>query len=446
MTEVTLPYDRTAEQSVLGAVMLSPDVLDDVMSIVEPGDMHDPRHETIYAAVRRLHERNAPTDVVAATDELLAAGELNGQLDAAYLHELTSVVPTAANGAYYASIVHEHAIRRRLLDAATAIAQIAANTGIEALDAVEISREKVDGVGANTAPAIEQFGGAAFDSFVKGLDEKPRYIPTPWWDINNHLGGLRAGGLYVVGARPGQGKSIIGLQTALRLAKEGPVAFCSLEMSRDDLMARLVSQLAQVSLHSLVNHEVSKSGWQNIAMVRQQIQQLPLFVSTSDEVSTITQVRAFARSVARRAPKGQRLAGVVVDYLQLLTSGERVESRQVEVASFSRALKLLAQSLGVPVIALSQLNRGSTTRRSNRPTLADLRESGAIEQDADAVLLLHRDEKNSPNRLDVDIAKNRQGQQGRVSLQWEGTFSRVVSRAWSPASLLDDNEGNRTWQ
>lgn len=442
MTEVTVPYDLDAERSVLGAAMLSADVLDDVLAIVEPGDLYDQRHETVFAAVRRLNDAGAPTDVVAVVDDLVSEGQLIGALDAAYVHSLTSAVPTAANGGYYAQIVHEHAIRRRLLDVGTSIAQIAGNTGVDAMEAVEIARQRVDGVGANTAPAIESFGGWAFDQFVDGLGEKPKHIPTPWWDINNHLSGLRAGGLYVVGARPGQGKSIVGLQMALRLAKEGPVAFCSLEMSRNDLMARLVSQLAQVSLHSLVNHEVTQSGWQNIAMVRSQIQQMPLYVSTSDEVSTITQVRAFARSVARRAPKGQRISGLVVDYLQLLTSGERVESRQIEVAGFSRSLKLLAQSLGIPVIALSQLNRGSTTRRSNRPTLADLRESGAIEQDADAVLLLHRDEKNSPNRLDVDIAKNRQGQQGRVSLQWEGTFSRVVSRAWTPSALIDDNEGN----
>lgn len=441
-----LPYDLSAERSVLGAIMLSPTVLDEVLSVVEPGDLYDPRHETIYGAVRRLHEAGSPTDIVAVIDALGSAGELLGNLDASYVHELTSEVPTAANGSYYGTIVHDHAIRRRLVEVGTSIVQLASNTGVDPLDAVEISRERVDGVGATSAPTVESFGGWAFDTFVQRLEEKPRYIPTPWWDINNHLGGLRAGGLYVVGARPGQGKSIIGLQMALRLAKEGPVAFCSLEMSRDDLMARLVSQLAQVSLHSLVNHEVSNAGWQNIAMVRSQIQQMPLFVSTSDEVSTITQVRAFARSVARKAPKGQHLAGVVVDYLQLLTSGERVESRQIEVAGFSRSLKLLAQSLGVPVIALSQLNRGSTSRRSNRPTLADLRESGAIEQDADSVLLLHRDEKNSPNRLDVDIAKNRQGMNGRVTLQWEGTFSRVVSRAWSPSALIDDTEGNQTWQ
>jgi replicative DNA helicase len=442
VTDTLVPYDREAERSMLGAAMLSASVLEEVLSVVEPTDLYDPKHETILGSIRRLHDRGAPTDVVAVGDDLAAAGEFKGgTLDAAYLHELTSAVPTAANGAYYARIVHEHAIRRRLLDVGTSIVQLASNTGIHALEAVEMSRERVDGVGANTAPTVEQFGTAAFDAFVHGLEEKPRYVPTPWWDINNHLGGLRAGGLYVVGARPGQGKSIVGLQAALRLAKEGPVAFCSLEMSRDDLMARLVAQLAQVSLHSLVNHEVSKAGWQNIAMVRSQIQQLPLYVSTSDEVSTITEVRAFARSVARRAPKGQRLAGVVVDYLQLLTSGERVESRQVEVAGFSRSLKLLAQSLGVPVIALSQLNRGSTTRRSNRPTLADLRESGAIEQDADSVLLLHRDEKNAPNILEVEIAKNRQGQNGRVRLQWEGTFSRVVSRAWSPSFLIEEVPG-----
>ncbi|MBD8218237.1 AAA family ATPase [Microbacterium sp. CFBP 13617] len=445
MSEVSVPYDLAAERAVLGAAMLSTAVLDDVLSVVEPGDMYDPKHETVFAAIRRLHDSNAPTDVVAVVDDLLRAGDVKGTLDAAYVHELTSQVTTAANGGYYGDIVHQHAIRRRLLEVGTNIAHIASDTGIGALEAVELSREKVDAIGANAAVDVRQFGDY-LASYVQGLDEKPKYVPTPWWEVNNHLGGLRAGGLYVVGARPGQGKSILGLQMALRLAKEGPVAFCSLEMSKDDIMSRWVAQLAQVSLHSLVNHEVSKTSWQNLAMVRSQIADTPLFVSTSDEVSTITQVRAFARSVARRAPKGQRLAGVVVDYLQLLTSGERVESRQIEVAGFSRALKLLAQSLGVPVIALSQLNRGSTTRKSNRPTLADLRESGAIEQDADAVILLHRDEQNSPSRLDLDIAKNRQGQQGRMSLQWEGTFSRVVSRAWSPSTLVDDNGGASTWQ
>ncbi|MBN9210745.1 MAG: hypothetical protein BGO45_10750 [Microbacterium sp. 71-36] len=445
MSDVLVPYDLAAERAVLGSAMLSTSVLDDVLSVVEPGDMYEPKHETVFASIRRLYEAGAPTDVVAVVDDLLRAGDLQATLDAAYVHELTSNVATAANGAYYGDIVHQHAIRRRLLEVGANIAHLAANTGIGALDAVEMAREKVDRIGANASVDVRKFGDY-LNFYVEGLEQKPRYVPTPWWEINNHLGGLRAGGLYVVGARPGQGKSIVGLQAALRLAKEGPVAFCSLEMSRDDLMSRWVSQLAQVSLHSLVNHEVSKASWQNLAMVRSQIAETPLFVSTSDEVSTITQVRAFARSVARRAPKGQRLAGVVVDYLQLLTSGERVESRQIEVAGFSRSLKLLAQSLGVPVIALSQLNRGSTARKSNRPTLADLRESGAIEQDADAVILLHRDEKNSPSRLDVDIAKNRQGQNGRVSLTWEGTFSRVVSRQWSPSTLVDVNEGNQAWQ
>lgn len=442
MTEVLVPYDTEAERSVLGAIMMSPAALDDVLEVLEPGDMYDVQHETVYAAVRRLHEHSRPTDVIAVGDELGRAGELRGVLDVSYLHTLTSAVPTAANAAYYAAIVHEHAVRRRLLTAGSSIVELAGQKGVNPADAVEIARERVDAVAAAGRMSVRVFGESAFDSFVSGLDEKPKYVPTPWWDINKLLGGYRAGGLYTVGARPGQGKSIIGLQSALRLAKEGPVAFISLEMSRDDLMARLIAQMAQVSLHALVNHEVSREGWQRIAMVRSEIQRLPLYVSTSDEVSTITQVRAFARSVARKGTKDKPLAGVVVDYLQLLTSSERVESRQVEVSGFSRSLKLMAQSLGVPVIALSQLNRGSQNRRSPRPTLADLRESGAIEQDSDCVLLLHRDEKNAPNRLDVDVAKNRQGENGRVSLAWEGTFSRVMSQAkWTPESLLDERAG-----
>ena len=441
MTEVLVPYDLDAERSVLGAVMLSADVLDEVLGIVQPADFYEAKHATIFNAIRHLVEESAPTDVVAVGDELARSGELRGTLDASYLHDLTSWVPTAANGAYYAGIVQDHAVRRRLLEAATSIAEIAATGGANAADAVEIARERVDSVSATGAPTVTRFG-EYFDYFVDGLQHKPRHVPTPWQDINTHISGLRAGGLYVVGARPAQGKSIVGLQLANRLAHEGPVAYISLEMSRDDIMARQIAQHAQVSLQAIVNHDIAPSAWQKIAMVRGDIERMPLHVSTSDEVSTITQVRAFARSVARRAPKGQRLAGIVVDYLQLMTSGERVESRQVEVAGFSRSLKLLAQSLGCPVIALSQLNRGSTSRRSNRPTLADLRESGAIEQDADVVMLLHRDEKNAPNRLEIDIAKNRQGTNGRVNLAWEGTFARVIQRAWTPSSLLDDNETN----
>lgn len=440
MSEVPVAFDREAERSVLGGMMLSPDAVWDAAENCSPVDFYEPKHATIAETIIGLANQGKPTDPISVNDELLRLGELRGVLDPSYVHELTTSTLTAANVAHWAHIVREKAVLRRLGAAGARISELASGESGGALELVEKARIEVDGIDSATKTTLKPIG-SGFASFVDALAEKPRYTPSPWWDLNSLIGGFRAGGMYIVGARPAQGKSIVGLNAAMRLAEAGPVAYCSLEMSREDITARMVAQLGDVHLSPLMNHNLAEDSWRKVAAVRAEIEKTPLFVSTGDEVSTLAQVRAFARSVARRSRKGPPMAGLVVDYLQLMSSGKREESRQVEVAGFSRSLKLLAGDLGIPVIALSQLNR-QTERggRSRKPTMADLRESGAIEQDADLVLLLNHDEKNRPGDLDVIVAKNRHGKTGEVTLSWEGQFSRVRSRAWSPTRLFENEE------
>ena len=442
---VAAPHDMVAEQSALGGMLLSKNAIADVIEVTRREDFYIPKHELIFDAILTLYAAGEPTDVVTITDALVKTGELARAGGADYLHTLTSITPSAANAGYYAGIVHQHALRRHMHEVVTAGAQSALDGRINPIDAIDDMQQKLDTLGAAGHVTLEPIGTYAFDGFVEGLESgPPRYVPTPWWDLNRYVGGFREGALHVIAARPAQGKSVIALQAALRLALEGPVAFVSLEMGKDEISGRMVAQMGDVLLQSLTSHQLNPAAWSKLAMVRKNVQKLPLYVVESDEVSTLAELRAFARAVARKAPKGKRLGGVVVDYLQLLTSGERVESRQQEVSQFTRSLKLLARQLGCPVIALSQLNRAASGRKDPRPVLTDLRESGSIEQDADTVWLLHRDEEKTPNDLEIHVAKNRHGQNGRVTLKWEGQFARALSRDWTATTMFADENEEQT--
>lgn len=416
-----------AERYVLGAVMLSRTALDEVAEILSPADMSLPMHETIYAAVRRLHDLDSPTDVVAVADELIKTGALVGNLDSAYLHVLTDGVVTASNASYHAQIVKAASTRRRVREATERAAAAVADETIAVDDLVEMARSAFDDVDADTSRGVESIGDW-FLSFAGSLSEKPSYTPTPWHDLNNLIYGVRDGGMYVIAARPAGGKSIMAVQLALALAKTRPVLIVSLEMNREEVAARAISAMGQIYIGSINKHQLSDSDWQAFAKHRVALEALPLVIVDSTEVSTIPQLKAKVRAVKRRYRQNPV---VIVDYLQLLDTHEKVESRQQAVAGFSRTLKLAAQQWKVPVIALSQLNRAGAQRKGKaaEPQLHDLRESGAIEQDADAVMLLHRKTvTGSPDALKVIVAKNRQGPEGDVELIWQGQFSRVLSK------------------
>ena len=426
------PQNLLAEQSVLGSMMLSKAAVVDVGDVLDPGDYYVPKHEVIHRAILSLVDRGEPHDIISVTDELTRTGKISKAGGFGYVASLTDAMPTAANAGYHAEKVREKAIMRRLVEAGERIVQMGyASEGI-AIDLAEKARAELDAAAQNSRRDLRPIG-EAFGRVVTDLEEKPSYIETPWREINDYIGGLRPGCLYVVGARPGEGKTIMGLQIATQLALSGPVAFSSLEMSEDELLKRLIAMKAKVHMTPMGTHSLSAEDWEKIAIARSGILALPLFVDDRSGVN-ITQIKAHARSAQR---KGQ-LRGVVVDYIQLITGGDPRQQRWEIVGEISRQLKILARELQCPVVALAQLNRESVGKQKRAPQIADLRESGSIEQDADVIMLLQRQRDQDDivtDQLNVFVAKNRHGRTGMRTLLWEGQYARLSSRQWGMPEL-----------
>lgn len=430
MSDNMPPQDITAEQSTLGAMLLSREAIADISEIVNGPDFYRPAHETIYRSIMTLHGRNEPVDVVTVSDALSRDGEVERVGGIAYLHDIAQGCPTPSSGGYYAGIVAKLATRRRLAAAGQKIHDMATQPGDEH-ELVELARKEVDQTTkASTSTTVQSFG-ETIDAMLGQLDEKPNYTPTPWAALNNIIGGLRPGGLYVVGARPSVGKSVVALQLAKALTAKGSVAFSSLEMSEADVQMRAVSADLRIDLRRLIERDLTPGDWEKIRTRRASWQNVPLFVDDNSGV-TITDIKRFARSVHRRQP----LAGLVVDYLQLMSqpAGDK-RPRHEFVADMSRQLKILAMDMQIPVVALSQLNRGSTQRDDQMPKISDLRESGAVEQDADVVILLHREimgEKRGD--LAMLVAKNRNGSTNVAQLDFWGHYSMAIDKGIPPSS------------
>lgn len=424
MNETAPPQDITAEQSTLGAMMLSREAITDASEIVAGPDFYRPAHETIFRTIISLHAKGEPVDAVTVSDALTREGELAKVGGPAYLHELIHAVPTASAAGYYAEIVAKAAMRRRLAAAGLKIRDMANLPGDEQ-ELVELARKEVDQTSkAASASTVRSFG-ETIDSMLGELDEKPDYVPTPWTALNNIIGGLRPGALVVVGARPSVGKSVIALQLAKALTAKGSVAFSSLEMSETDVQMRAVSADLRIDLRRLIERDLTPGDWEKIRTRRAAWQNVPLFVDDRSGV-TITDIKRFARSVNRRQP----LAGLVVDYLQLMSqpAGDK-RPRHEFVADMSRQLKILAMDMKIPVVALSQLNRGSTQRDDQMPKISDLRESGAVEQDADVVILLHREIMGDKRGdLSMLVAKNRNGSTNVAQLDFWGHYSMALDK------------------
>lgn len=430
--------DLGAERSTLGGVLIQSNLFWDVHHEVRADDFSDARHAEIFTAIETLANQSQPVDVITVGDWLRARGKLNDALTIDYLHDVVSSNPLAASAPYHASIVAQTAGRRRLAVAAERIAGIAAADGVTG-DPVERAREALEDAQTGKRSTFQPVS-ASIGDLIDELEQPPQTVRTPWVELDRYLAGWRPGALYVIGARPGAGKTVVGLQSAVGLSQHGDVGFVSLEMPEREITRRLVAQLGEVSLGTMMGHQLTDSDWRSVAHARQQLQEMSLYVN--DEAQGILDVVSYARALHSRG----RMAGLVVDYLQLM-QGERAESRQVEVAAMSRKLKQLAIALNIPVIALSQLNRASTVRKGKDqgPQLADLRESGAIEQDADVVILLHREMAGKEGQaardaeLKVSIAKNRHGRMGEVTLLFEGRFARAMSKKVEPL-WLDEEE------
>ena len=437
----TPPQDIAAEQCVLGGMLLSKDAIADVVEILREGDFYRPAHATVFNAILDLYGRGEPADAVTTAAALANAGELGRVGGAAYLHTLISSVPTAANAAYYARIVSERAVLRRLVEAGTRIVQLgygsAAGQGRDVDELVDLAQQVVYDV---TERRVSEDFAVLADMLQNTLDEIEAVgaqsgvmtgVPTGFADLDRLLNGLHPGQLIVVAGRPGLGKSTAAMDFARCASVRHNLtsAIFSLEMSKVEIVTRLLAAEARVPLHVLRSGQLSDDDWTRLARRMGEISEAPLYVDDTPNM-TLMEIRAKARRLRQR----HDLRLVVVDYLQLMSSPKRVESRQQEVAELSRGLKLLAKEIECPVVAVSQLNRGPEQRTDKRPQLSDLRESGSIEQDADVVILLHRDDyydRESPRAGEADfiVAKHRNGPTDTVTVAAQLHFSRFVDMA-----------------
>jgi replicative DNA helicase len=431
-------HDQDAEQSVLGGMLLSRDAIDEVTAVVKAEQFAAPKHETIYRAILDVYGKGDPVDPITVADALTKRGEISKVGGAGYLHHLVQTVPTAANAEYYAEIVHEKAVLRGLEQAGRCISALAhAQEG----ELADICNEAQSAVYTATEVSKPDQEDVPLGDVMEGmLDELERIqnhkdeltgVPTGLRDFDSLTGGLQPGQLIVIAARPAMGKSTLAIDFARCCSiKHGlPSQVFSLEMGRNEVAMRINSAEARVGLHHMRLGTMTEDDWSRLARRMPDIQAAPLYIDDSPNI-TINYIRSRARK--RKAKTGLSL--IVVDYIQLMESDTRSENRQQEVSKISRNLKLLAKELEVPVIALSQLNRGPEQRTDKKPVISDLRESGAIEQDADMVVLLHREdayEKESPRAGEADliVAKHRNGPTATITAAFQGHYSRFVDMA-----------------
>ncbi|MCC8251141.1 replicative DNA helicase [Actinosynnema sp. NPDC023658] len=433
------PQDLAAEQSVLGGMLLSKDAIADVVEVLAPNDFYRPAHQAVYDCILDLYGRGEPADPITVSAELERRGELLRVGGAPYLHTLIATVPTAANASYYAEIVAEKAVLRRLVEAGTRIVQLGYN-GAEGADVDEVVDRAQAAIYEVTERRTTEDYVVLEELLQPTMDEIDAIasrggsslgIPTGFADLDELTNGLHPGQMIIVAARPGVGKSTLGLDFARSCSvKHGLTsAIFSLEMSRTEIVMRMLSAEARIRLGDMRGGRMSDDDWTRLARRMSEISEAPLFVDDSPNL-TMMEIRAKARRLKQR----HDLRLVVVDYLQLMSSGKRTESRQQEVSEFSRNLKLIAKELEVPVIAISQLNRGPEQRTDKRPQLSDLRESGSLEQDADMVILINRPdawERDDPRAGEADliIAKHRAGPTATITVAHQLHYSRFADLA-----------------
>ncbi len=434
----TPPQDLVAEQSVLGGMILSKDAIADVVEELRGNDFYRPAHELIYEAILDLYGRGEPADAVTVVAELNKRGELARIGGAPYIHTLISSVPTAANAGYYARIVREQAVLRRLVEAGTRIVQLGyATEGGDVDEIVNTAQAEIYAVSERRTSEdyvpLRDIINPTMEEIERNSErgEGMVGVPTGFTDLDALTNGLHGGQMIIIAARPAIGKSTLAVDICRAASIKHNLAsvIFSLEMGRTELTMRLLAAEAGVPLQNMRKGEMKDDDWQRVASALGRVSDAPLFIDDSPNMS-LMEIRAKCRRLKQR----HDLRLVVVDYLQLMSSGKKVESRQQEVSEFSRALKLLAKELEVPVIAVAQLNRGPEQRGDKKPMMSDLRESGSLEQDADVVMLLHREDaydKESPRagEADIIVAKHRNGPTSTIQVAFQGHYSRFTDMA-----------------
>ncbi len=438
MDETTLgripPHDLDAERAVLGSMMLSKDAISDVSEILTGREYYRPNHETIHDVIIDLYSRGEPVDPLTVGNELERAGTISRVGGAAYLHELVAMVPATTNAGHYARIVYERWQLRRLIDAGMRVVQLGYSQGGEDVaDLVDAAQAEVyavsEGRERNDYVAWSEVGAAdgPLVAHLEALEKRgnEKGVPTGLRDLDDLTMGLHPGQMIIVAARPAMGKSTLALNFLRAASVKNNITSVvfSLEMSREEIAMRLLSAESQVHFSHMRKGAMDQNEWKRIGQTLGRLEGAPLFIDDSPNMA-MNEIRA----KCRRLKQQHNLGLVVIDYLQLMTSGKKVESRQQEVSEFSRSLKLLAKELEVPVVAVAQLNRGPESRNDKKPMIADLRESGSLEQDADVILLLHRadyyEEDKRPGEADIIVAKHRNGETRTLPVAFQGHFVR----------------------
>jgi replicative DNA helicase len=435
-------------------MLLSKDAIAEVVSLLRGVDFYKLQHEMVFDAITDIYARGEPVDAVTVSAELTRVGAISRIGGPAYLATLIATVPTAASAAYYAQIVRERAIMRRLVEAGTRITQLGYATDGESVDElVNTAQAEVYAVTERQSSEDYQAIRSVVDPLLTELENVTpgdgvlMGVPTGFSKLDALTGGLRGGQMVIVAARPAIGKSTLGLDFARSAAirnRQTTVIF-SLEMSRSEITHRLLSAESGVLLQHFRRGSISPADWTRIVSRLEAIKNAPLFIDDSPNMA-LMEIRAKCRRLKQR----HDLKMVIIDYIQLMSSGKRVESRQQEVSEFSRALKLLAKELDVPVVAISQLNRASEQREGKKPQMSDLRESGSLEQDADVVMLLHRtdvgDKKGEPGSREAAggkyagsplaegeaqliVAKHRNGPTATIKLAFRGHVAQFSDMA-----------------
>ena len=434
-----VPRNVEAERSVLGALLLHADSVVEVSSLLKPEDFYHPPHQLIFRAILETYDASSHTDVIAVEESLTRQGHLEEAGGRDTLLDLAGSVVSAAAVSYHAEIVRDKSTLRSLLETCLDLSRRAyenAGTPAELVDEAErrifeIARIKTAADTQSIADVIQQ----TFERLDKLRDRQGRLtgVASGYYDLDDMTAGLQPGELIILAARPSMGKTSFALNLAERAASHdqggeaNKVAFFSLEMSSQQIIQNMLCSRAQINSQDLRRGRVTSEQYRHLQDVADQLYEAPIFIDDMPGLTATT-----LRAKCRRLKQKFGLDLVIVDYLQLLSAGGRVESRQQEIAAISRTLKAIARELETPVIALSQLNRDVENRDNNRPRMSDLRESGAIEQDADVIMLLHREEYYKPteeNRglAELILAKQRNGPTGAVTLRFFKQFMRFES-------------------
>lgn len=430
-----LPNDLIAEQAILGSMLVDKDAVNSAVEVLKPDDFYREDNKEIYSAMIEVYGTGRQIDMITLKEQLKLRGTLEKVGDVAYIATLIDNVPTTSNVESYVKIVEEKSTLRKLIKVANDIIKLGYSQTEEVDTIIEQTEKKVFDVlqdrNSKGYESIKQVLINVFDELEDMYQNKRKMsgIESGFIDLDTKISGLNPSDLLIVAARPAMGKTAFVLNIATHVAKyvNTPVLIFSLEMSADQMVKRIVSSEAEVDSMKLKNADLNSEEWLKLGEASGKLSDIPLYIDDTPGLSS-TELRAKCRKA--KLEKGVGL--IIIDYLQLMESKNKLSSRQQEITEISRSLKILAKELKVPVIALSQLSRASEGRTDHRPMLSDLRDSGAIEQDADIVMFLHREDYYNPdtekkNIAEVILAKNRSGSSGTVELAWLGQYTKFAN-------------------